>query len=71
MVVAVEQAEEAEEVVEQAEEGGGGGGGGGGDALLTVTLTPVLVVTFPAASRATAVSVCEPLLAVVLFQVTE
>ena len=42
-----------------------------GPVLLTVTVLPMLVVVFPAASRATAVSVCEPLLAVVLFQATE
>ena len=44
---------------------------GSGAVLLTVTLTPTLVVMFPAASRATSVRVCEPLVAVVLFQVTE
>src|SRR5207249_2510659 len=37
----------------------------------TVTVTPAEVVTLPAASRATAVSVWEPLLAVVVFQDTE
>jgi hypothetical protein len=36
--------------------------------LLTVTDTAALVVVLPAASRATAVSVCAPLVAVVLFQ---
>ena len=40
-------------------------------ALLTVTVTVAEVLVLPAASRATAVSVCEPLVAVVLFQVTE
>ena len=39
--------------------------------LLTVTLTAALVVRLPAASRATAVSVCGPLLAVVVLQVAE
>ena len=38
-------------------------------ALLTVTLTTDDVVVLPAASRATAVSVCVPLAAVVVFQV--
>ena len=47
------------------------GGVGSGAGLLTVTLTPALVVVFPAASRATAVSVCGPLVAVMLFQATE
>ena len=45
--------------------------GRAGPVLLTVTLTPALVVVFPAASRATAVSVWRPLVAVVLFQATE
>ena len=39
--------------------------------LFTVTLTAVDVVTLPATSRATALSVCTPLLAVVLFQAIE
>ena len=34
--------------------------GGGGAVLLTVTVTPVLVVVFPVASRATAVRTCAP-----------
>jgi hypothetical protein len=41
-----------------------------GALLSTVTLTALLVVVFPAASRATAVRVCVPLLAVVVFQDT-
>jgi hypothetical protein len=36
--------------------------------LLTVTVTPAEVPMFPAASCATAVSVCEPIVAVILFQ---
>ena len=40
-------------------------------ALLTVTVTVAEVLVLPAASRATAVSVCEPVATVVLFQVTE
>src|SRR5437016_5454365 len=39
--------------------------------LLTVTVTALAVVRFPAASRAIAVSVCEPLLVLVVFQETE
>src|SRR5438876_4432268 len=42
-----------------------------GALLSTVTLTTVEVVVLPAASRATAVKLCEPLLAVVVFQETE
>ena len=42
-----------------------------GAALLTVTVTDADVAWLPAASRATAVSVCEPLEAVVVFQETE
>jgi hypothetical protein len=38
--------------------------------LDTVTVTPADVVRLPAASRATALSVCEPLLAVVVFHAT-
>jgi hypothetical protein len=38
-----------------------------GGALLTVTATPAEVVLLPAPSRAMAVSVCEPLVAVVVF----
>src|SRR5439155_952675 len=38
--------------------------------LETVTVTPAEVVRLPAASRAIAVSVCEPLLAVAVFQET-
>jgi hypothetical protein len=46
---------------------------GGGFKLVfdTVTVTVVLVAELPAASRATAVSVCVPLATVVVFQVTE
>src|SRR5437879_2641872 len=44
---------------------------GGVVSLNTVTVTAAEVVRLPAASRATAVSVCEPLLAVVVFQDTE
>src|SRR2546427_1223400 len=44
---------------------------GGVVSLNTVTVTGAEVVRLPAASRATAVSVCEPLLAVVVFQETE
>ena len=43
---------------------------GGVVSLLTVTVTPADVVVFPAASRATAVSVWLPLVAVVVFHVT-
>jgi len=42
-----------------------------GGELLTVTVTVAEVAWFPAASRATAVRVCKPLLAVVVFQDTE
>src|SRR5436190_547487 len=42
-----------------------------GAALSTFTETAVEVVVLPAASRATAVKLCVPLVAVVLFQVTE
>src|SRR6478736_6532892 len=42
------------------------GGGGGEPAFETVTVTDVAVATFPAASRATAVNVCEPFVAVVV-----
>src|SRR5437773_12530181 len=44
---------------------------GGVVSLNTVTVTAAEVVRLPAASRATADSVCEPLLAVVVFQETE
>src|SRR6266516_812452 len=44
---------------------------GGVLSLETVTVTALEVVAFPAASRARAVSVWEPLLAVVVFQETE
>jgi hypothetical protein len=44
---------------------------GGVLTLETVTVTALEVVAFPAASRARAVSVCEPVLAVVVFQETE
>jgi hypothetical protein len=37
--------------------------------LLTLTVTPADVAVFPAASRATAVSVCVPLVDVVVFHV--
>ena len=43
--------------------------GGGVTVLLTVTETPVDVVVFPAASLATAVRVCVPFVAVVVFHV--
>src|SRR5438445_9232712 len=42
-----------------------------GGLLYTITLTAAEVVVLPAASRATAVKLCEPLLAVVVFQETE
>src|SRR5439155_21030177 len=42
-----------------------------GGALSTVTLTAAEVALFPVASRATAVTLCKPLLAVVVFQETE
>jgi hypothetical protein len=52
--------------------GGVVSGGGGGGALFTVTVTGAETgLTLPAASRATAVRVCEPLLAEVVFQDTE
>jgi hypothetical protein len=41
-----------------------------GGLLSTVTGTPLLVVVLPAASRATAVNVWEPLLAVVVVHAT-
>src|SRR5687767_8916746 len=44
---------------------------GGVLSLATVTVTGAEVVRLPAASRATAVRVCEPLVAVVVFQVDE
>src|SRR5882762_1180694 len=43
---------------------------GGVVSLNTVTVTAAAVAVLPAASRATAVSVCEPLFAVVVFQET-
>jgi hypothetical protein len=46
------------------------GPGGGGGALETVTLTAADVVELPAASRATAVSECVPLLTAVGVHVT-
>jgi len=46
------------------------GGVVSGAALLTVTVTPVDVVVFPAASRARALRVWPPLAAVVVFQET-
>src|SRR5207249_1762689 len=49
---------------------GGGGGGGGGAALFTVTSTTAEVPTFPARSRAIAVSRCEPAVAKVVFHDT-
>src|SRR5258705_3196619 len=51
--------------------GGVVSGGGGGGALFTVTVTAETGLTLPAASRATAVRVCEPLLAEVVSQDTE
>ena len=45
--------------------------GGVVSTLLVVTATPMDVVVLPDVSRATAVSVCEPLIAAVLFQATE
>src|SRR6266853_1200398 len=48
-----------------------GGVVSGGGALDTVTVTGAEVVRLPAASRATAVMVCEPLLAVAVFQEIE
>jgi hypothetical protein len=45
--------------------------GGVVSAFDTVTVTPDDVVLFPAASRATAVRVCDPLLVVVVFHETE
>src|SRR6266516_3901142 len=48
-----------------------GGVVSGGGALDTVTVTGAEVVRLPAASRATALIVCEPLLAVAVFQETE
>jgi len=47
------------------------GGVVSGVVLLTVTVTAVEVFWFPAASRATAVSVCDPFEAVVVFQDVE
>ena len=44
--------------------------GGGGGALETVDRHRADVVVFPAASRATAVSECVPLLTAVVFHVT-
>src|SRR5947208_7854367 len=44
------------------------GGAASGTGLLTVTLTSADVVLLPAASRATAVRVCDPLVATVVFQ---
>src|SRR5258708_3595268 len=48
-----------------------GGVGSGGGPLDTVTVIGAEVVRLPAASRATAVMVCEPLLAVVVFHEIE
>src|SRR5439155_663855 len=48
-----------------------GGVAAGGAALVTVTVTGAEVVVLPAASRATAVRVCEPLAAPVVFQEIE
>ena len=45
--------------------------GGGGAAFDTVTVTPADVVVLPAASRATAVSVCDPSVTVVVSQLIE
>jgi hypothetical protein len=47
------------------------GGGGGVTSLFTVTVTPAEVVVLPAASRARAVRVYDPLLVAVVFQETE
>src|SRR5207253_1723480 len=46
------------------------GGVVSGTELVTVTLTAAAVAVLPAASRATAVTLCVPLLAVVVFQKT-
>src|SRR5256885_790520 len=51
--------------------GGVVSGGGGGGAFATVTVTGAEVVRLPAASRATALIVCEPLAAPVVFQEIE
>src|SRR5438552_15067479 len=51
--------------------GGGGGGGGAGALLATVTVTGAEGVLLPAASRAIAVILCEPSLAVAVFHETE
>src|SRR5436190_388665 len=48
-----------------------GGVVSGGGALETVTVTPAEVVRLPAASRAVAVRVCEPLPVLAVFQETE
>src|SRR5882672_308187 len=47
------------------------GGGGGGALLATVTVTGAEVVWLPAASRAMAVMVCDPSVAVAVFHETE
>jgi hypothetical protein len=44
---------------------------GGVGSFDTVTVTAAAIVVLPEASRATAVSVCEPLLAVVVFHEAE
>ncbi len=54
-----------------ADPGGGGGGGGGGVLLATVTVTSAEVLLLPAASRAIAVMLCEPSLAVAVFHEIE
>src|SRR2546426_557345 len=46
-------------------------GGGGGALFETVTVTPDDVLVFPAASRATAVSVCDPSGTAAVFQLME
>jgi hypothetical protein len=47
-----------------------GGDGGGVTTFATVTVTPPLVVVFPAVSRATAVSVCDAFVVFVVSQLT-
>ena len=47
------------------------GGVVSGEVLETVTVTPLEMVVLPAASRACAVSVCEPLLTAVVSQEME
>src|SRR6266853_2528230 len=54
-----------------ADPGAGGGGGGGGVLLATVTVTAEAGLRLPAASRAIALMLCDPSLAVVVFHETE